>query len=487
MSTRQKLRQYFRSMIVLKNPQRSQSFSALSIPSYMRDWLVMRYAGEDGQFNMEDILGFMTERLPQRDQWPAILHRLVHEHTEVTILAKVQTQIDVTNQETYFSLPDYSFPTRKAEAIIDNYVLKKHGEKALAKAVDIWGVVTMECRADNSGKNRVYMVDYDEFCPYDIDLNYYRSARSHFSVEEWLDVVLSAVDLNPDGYVTLRQKLATLSRLLPFVEKRINLIELAPKGTGKSYVYSRISKYGWLASGSMTRAKLFYNIAAKQDGLLARCDYVAFDEISSFQFSDEAEMQASLKGYLESGEYKVGSYAGVADAGLILLGNIDQDCMDEEIDMFDTLPGMFHSDSALLDRFHGFIKGWDIPRMRDDMIANDWALNVEYFSEIMHALRNEASYRAIVEDLIDVPKGSDVRDTEAVKRIATGFMKLIFPNAMYANDLPREDFYKYCFLPAYEMRGTMKKQMGIIDKEFRHKGMPELKVVDYEKSTSETM
>ncbi len=473
MMLQEKLRKHFADMVVFKDPERSQSFSALSMPSYLRDWLIMRYSDQQGQADMPSIMQFMDERLPRREQWDLLLHKMMYKNEEVTILAKVRTQREVSSGETYFSLPDYSFPKRKSDAVVDAYVVNNFGEE-LTKIVDTWGVVTMEYRMNEKGEGQIRLTDFSSFCPYAVELEQYRAGRANFSTEEWIDILLSAVDLNPEGYISLRQKMTTISRLLPFAEKRLNLIELAPKGTGKSYIFSRISKYGWLASGSMTRAKLFYDMSAKMNGLLARYDYVAMDEIASFTFPDESEMQATLKGYLESGQYKVGNYDGVADAGLILLGNINEALMNEDIDMFAALPGLFHSDSALLDRFHGFVKGWDIPRMRSNLVARGWALNVEYFSEIIHAMREEARYRTVVDELIVVPGGADVRDTEAVKRIATGFLKLIFPHVTAAKNITIDDFDTYCFSPAVEMRRIVKKQMGIIDREFRGKRMPEL-------------
>jgi len=265
-----------------------------------------------------------------------------------------------------------------------------------------------------------------------------------------------------------------LSRLLPFIEKKINLIELAPKGTGKSYLMSQISKYGWLVSGgSITRARLFYDLSRKSIGLFSRYDYVAFDEIQTISFPDIDEIRGALKGYLETGEYRVGDYRGTGEAGLILMGNISDNKMNENINMFTELPIAFQ-ESALIDRFHGFIKGWDIPRMRENMKAEGWAFNVEYFSEIMHAMRGEIIYRAIVDEILVVPKGADTRDTEAIKRICTGFMKLLFPHINLTEDVNKEEFIKYCLEPAMQMRGTIKHQLHLMDDEYRD-GVPEIK------------
>ena len=221
---------------------------------------------------------------------------------------------------------------------------------------------------------------------------------------------------------------------------------------------------------------MFYDISKRTQGLVSRYDYVAFDEIQSIKFTDAMEMQGALKGYLESGEYRVGDSRGVGDAGLILLGNIDSELMDVNQNMFKDLPDIFH-ESALLDRFHGFIKGWNIPKMKESLKANGWALNTEYFGEIMHYLRDELAYRAVVDQLLQLPKNSATRDTEAIKRICTGYLKLLVPNATDASKVDVSLFETYCLAPAMEMRRVIKTQLGIIDEgEFGGMTIPEITI-----------
>lgn len=230
------------------------------------------------------------------------------------------------------------------------------------------------------------------------------------------------------------------------------------------------------SGGSISRAKMFYDISKRTQGLVSRYDYVAFDEIQSIKFTDAMEMQGALKGYLESGEYRVGDSRGVGDAGLILLGNIDSELMDVNQNMFKDLPDIFH-ESALLDRFHGFIKGWNIPKMKESLKANGWALNTEYFGEIMHYLRDELAYRAVVDQLLQLPKNSATRDTEAIKRICTGYLKLLFPNATDVSKVDVSLFETYCLAPAMEMRRVIKTQLGIIDEgEFGGMTIPEITI-----------
>ncbi len=468
-----KLKQYYGDMLVYKSSANSKFFSALSMPSFMRDWLVMRFSNQDGVINKQEVSNYIKRVIPKKEQWNEYLVDLLHNDQSARFLAKIKIDFDAKTRTALFSLPDFEVPKKKGEAIVDWDVIESNRDYILSPT-EVWGIV--EIVMDEGEKGNVFkLIDFQPFCPYTIDLDYYISARQFFSIEEWIDVLLSAIDYNPSGYVSQTQKMTMLSRLLPFVEKRLNLIELAPKETGKSYLFSQISKYGWIVSGgSISRAKMFYDISKRTQGLVSRYDYVAFDEIQSIKFTDAMEMQGALKGYLESGEYRVGDARGIGDAGLILLGNIEAKRMDTSQNMFKDLPDIFH-ESALLDRFHGFIKGWNIPKMKETLKANGWALNTEYFGEIMHALRDELAYRGVVDQLLQLPKNSATRDTEAIKRICTGYLKLLFPDATDVSKVDVSLFEIYCLAPAMEMRRVIKTQLGIIDEgEFGGTTIPEI-------------
>ena len=192
-----------------------------------------------------------------------------------------------------------------------------------------------------------------------VDINYLVNARKRFSTEEWIDVLISAMEYDPDGFDGLTQKLEFLTRLLIFVEPRLNAIELAPKGTGKSYVFGNLSKYGWLVSGGkVTRAKLFWDKQKQQNGIMKNHDFLAFDEIQTIEFQEPLEIQAALKSYLESGKTTIDNQEFSSECGLMLMGNIplSQDRQPITNKYFDNLPKEFR-ESALLDRFHCFIEG----------------------------------------------------------------------------------------------------------------------------------
>jgi len=485
----EKLRNYFDEMVVYKDLKKNNFFSALSLPSFMRDWLLKKFEDENGNFDQDELARFVRTYLPRKDDWIAIKNQVIIENERVKFLAKVSVDIDIKTGEVSFSLPDYGLTSK--DTIIEDNVWDscKHD---LVRGRETWGIVEIGYRppddydsgfsrnkAKGVNRGKVKLTAFKSFCPYTIDIDYYKDARQEFSISEWLDVLLGAVDYNASGYSgDEEKKLTMLTRLLPFVEKRLNLIELAPKGTGKSYLYGRVSRFGWLSSGGvMSRAKMFYDLNKRKEGLVSGYDFVVLDEVQTISFTDVDEMRAALKGYLESGVFTVGNYEGTADAGVILCGNIKKETMDADgySNMFEELPAVFH-ESALIERFHGFIKGWNIPRMNDDLKVSGWALNSEYFCSVLHELRDDMSYRAIVDELIEVPDAADTRDTEAVKRIATAYLKLLFPNVREPGDITAREFKRYCLDRARKMRDTIKYQLGILDAEYRGKDIPAFSV-----------
>lgn len=470
------LRMYFDEMAVYKDLKNSNCFSALNLPSFTRDWLLHKFESEDGYFDTDELVQFVKKFIPKKEEWVAIKSRMMKDYERVKLLAKISVDIDIKTGEVSFSLPEFGLSNN--DTIIEDNVWERYKDE-LVKGQEVWGMLELGYRPpDLSAKpkilGKIKLVNFRNFCPYTVDVDYYKEVREQFSIEQWIDVLLGAVDYNPHGYHDTEEKLTMLTRLLPFIEKRLNLIELAPKGTGKSYVFGRVSKYGWLSSGGvMSRAKMFYDITKHTEGLIAGHDFITLDEVQTISFTDVDEMRAVLKGYLESGIFTVGNYEGKATAGVVLCGNISKEVMDNDAttDMFEELPKIFH-ESALIERFHGFIKGWNIPRMTDDLKVSGWALNSEYFCSILHELRDDMSYRAIVDKLISVPECSDTRDTEAVKRITTAYLKLLFPNVRSTEDIYARDFMKYCLRRACRMRATIKQQLAIIDSEYRGKPIP---------------
>ena len=459
----QKVRQYFSAMSIYKDPMATNSiYAGRNLPSFVKDYLLKRYLNvSTGEIDTLGLNAFLDKVIPANG---GTVKDDILAGKEVTLLARFSIYIDLVKGEKQFAIPDYGIKQR--EGIIPDYVYAKHpgelvdGEK--------WGIVKL-CLLpddDNDKKNHVRMVDFKPFKPYSsVDIEYLREARQHFTNEEWFDVLLSAMEYDPDGFTSMTQKMEFLTRLLIFIEPRLNVIELAPKGTGKSYVFGNLSKYGWLVSGGkVTRAKLFYDKQKQQNGIIKNHDFTVFDEIQTIIFQEPAEIQAALKAYLESGKTTIDNNEFTSECGLMLMGNIPLSANRLPIspNYFDSLPSNF-KESALLDRFHTFIEGWKLPRVNDSMIFKGWTINVEYFSEIMHTMRIQNSYGLLFDELVEFEAKSDVRDSKAIKRIAT------------VEDVDKEAFDLYCLQPAVYRRGIIKEQCHLIDSEFKAR-MPEMRV-----------
>lgn len=477
----EKLREYFEEMVVYKDLKNNTGFfSSLGLPAFLRDYLLKTFSDEYGRFNMEEVSAFVKKFIPKKEDWMSIKNKIIYENENVQILTKISVDINIKTGDIAFALPD--FGVTEKETMIEPAIWELYKDD-LVRGGEVWGIIKLGYRPpDETARpkipGKIKLTGFKNFCPYTVDLEYYKDMRANFSTEEWIDVVLGAIDYNAAGFETELQKLSMLTRLLPFVEKRVNIIELAPKGTGKSYVFGHVSKYGMITDGGkVTRSKMFYDAVRRKPGFICGPDFVAIDEVKLVNFGDENEMRSILQGYLEYGKFNSNGYDGESDAGVVFLGNIQKENMDEYSYMLAELPTLFQ-ETALLDRIHGFVKGWDIPRMNDSLKITGWALNSEYFCSIMHELRNDLSYRAIVEKIVDVPERSDTRDTEAIKRIATAYLKLLFPHVRSEFDVDKQEFTDYCLVPAMRMRRIIKLQQGIIDTEYKGKDVPLLTVKD---------
>ena len=476
-----KLRNYFEEMVVYKDLKNNNFFSSLGLPAFLRDYLLKTFSDDYGRFDMDEVSAFIKKYIPKKEDWMRIKNQIIYENETVQLLTKIAVDINIKTGEISFTLPDFGVTDK--ETTIEPSIWELYKDD-LIKGGEVWGIIKLGYRQpDDTVKpktpGKIKLVGFKNFCPYTVDLDYFKEMRSHFTTEEWLDVVLGAIDYNAAGYETELQKLSMLTRLLPFVEKRVNIIELAPKGTGKSYVFGHVSKYGMLTDGGkVTRSKMFYDAARRKPGFICGPDYVAIDEVKLVSFGDENEMRSILQGYLEYGKFNSNGYDGESDAGVVFLGNIKEEKMNEYEYMLSELPALFQ-ETALLDRIHGFVKGWEIPRMNDSLKIVGWALNSEYFCSILHELRSDTSYRAIVEKIVDVPERADTRDTEAIKRIATAYLKLLFPHVRSEYDVDRRDFTDYCLTPAMRMRQIIKLQQGMIDTEYRGKDVPFLAVKEF--------
>lgn len=467
-----KIRAAFPMAAVNKNKNSAALLTFLELPAEVKSWILMKFSDDEGRINAFGISEYVKNFRLKSDEWNVRLLEARHSKKgTITLLTKVKIEFDYANDIICFNLPEYGFPKKPKEAQVDWSVVSEH-KKELLTPDAAWGEITLmyDCGMIN-------LINFTPLCPYNFDLKVYREARKDFTTEEWIDVLIGSLNFNPAGFETVEQKLILLQRFLPFVEKRLNTIELATKGTGKSYCYSQLSPKTWCVSGgTVTRATAFYDLTKKKVGYFGTYSQVIFDEVQTIKFPNPEEIGGALKSYLESGEIRCGSFEGMSDAGLTLVGNIPVGAMNTETgDMFKTLPKLFH-ESALVDRFHGIIEGWQIPRMNEDLKMEGWTLSTDYIVNMFDQLRSEFYYRAIVDERIEVVGKADTRNLEAVKRLATGFLKLLFPQVTSPEDISADDFKKYCLDPAMKMRGAVLSQLKKLDVEYQDKRMPNIVV-----------
>jgi ATP-dependent Lon protease len=467
----QKIKQVFPDIAILKDQNNYSVFSGRNLPSFVKDFLMRKYIGFDGVLDNAAILSFLDDHIPGDNN--VVKSRLLLGET-VLLLSRFLITTDIKSGTVRFAIPDAGI--KSTEAIIPDTLVSKYKDDLIDG--EKWGVIKLLFIPPvGKAKGHIELTDYKPFRPYKVDLKYYRTCRKQFTTEEWIDVLLAAMEYNPDGFTCLEQKLEFVSRLLVFVEPRLNMIELAPKGTGKSYIFGNLSKFGWLISGGkVSRAKLFYDKTSQKPGIMKNYDFVTFDEIQTLSFQDPPEMQAILKSYLESGKATVDNYMFLSECSAMLMGNIPltKDGQPLNSNYFTALPENFR-ESALLDRFHGFIEGWLLPRLNNSMILRDWTLNVEYFSEILHLLRTAPEYSFLVNEMVCSEEKSDLRDLKAVQKMTSAYSKLLFPHITSAKDLDRDEFERYCLAPAIRRRSIIKEQCHKADKEFKAV-MPEIYV-----------
>ena len=262
------------------------------------------------------------------------------------------------------------------------------------------------------------------------------------------------------------QKNVLITRILPMVEPRINLVELAPKGTGKSFVYGNVSRYARvIGGGKVSPAVMFHHNGNNTPGLVTRYDLVVLDEVQSIQGDSTGELVAGLKVYLESGRFSRGNTEASAESGFVMLGNITLDenykPIHIEEGLFNEFPN-FLQETAFIDRLHGIIAGWFMPRISKDTPSKSLGFKGDFFSEVLHNLRSEPQFTDYVNLNMRLQNCNDLRDRKAIVRLATAYLKVLFPDLQVANT----DFVKYCVKPAVELRQRVRDELHKMDREY---------------------
>lgn len=421
--------------------------NARTIPSFVEEWLITRFSKpeDDTQTTKKLILDFVQKHLPAKTDKHIFRDRL-HNGAQVTVLDNFSAKIDLQKDCKFVQVPslDESKVNVEAQTIQMNPDLLRGG---------LWGAGRLAYFREQKS---LTLIDFKPMQSGRVALKNLVDARREFSTSEWIDVLIRTMGLEPSAY-TPGQRFCLIQRLIPLVQTNINMMELAPKGTGKSFVFSNLSRYVWLNSGgALSQAQLFFNMNTKETGLLGgRYDLLVLDEGQSIDFQGADNIHAKFKDYLESGKYTVASHQTSSECGLMILANIElYQNQPNRPDYIREMPEMFH-DSALLDRFHGILPGWEIPRFQTESAANGYGFKADVFGEYAHQLRHVAldefkygNYPALT---------GDARDTKAVEKIASALSKLLMLNPEDA------DYNAYVLEPAMKLRERVRTQLAAVD------------------------
>ena len=455
---------YYGEVTINKGLMAKAGFGARAIPVYVGEWIVSQFVKENDLTSegREEIVQIISKYLPQKADKNVLLNRL-KEQEEVQILDDFSINVNLDKNTYELSIPILD----KNKEMIQKSIVD---ENAMLLKTGMWGLGTLRYippDGEDVKKGQIWMVDFKPFQSPGVDLEYYKECRKHFSMEEWIDLLISSCQFNPEIH-SLPQKMLLLSRIIPLVQPRVNFAELAPKGTGKSFVYDNISRYAAvIPGGKLSAPTLFYNSSSKQLGLLPRYDVVVVDEVQKIQTDAAGEAMAGLKMYLESGRYRRATGdMGTSEAGFSILGNItigpDKMPLYESNGIFKELPSALQ-ESAFIDRIHGLIEGWFMPRITKKTPSKQIGFKGDFFSEVLHELRTDLQYADYVTHSMRLPECEDMRDNKAIARIAEGYLKLLSPDLQ----ISEEEFIQYCVNPAVRMRQQIRDELSKMDHEFK--------------------
>lgn len=422
----EKVKRVFGEFAVDKKLTRASIISR--IPTFIAEFLVGRLCQEPSEECIEQVASRVNELYPDPRSKELFLGRLKEER-QVKILDEFRVRVNLKKNIFLLQVPALGID----DALIEEGILKNN-ERLYS---GLWGVGLLVYEPALQGKYQsvtpVIMQDFEPFQAYNIDVNLFREARSEFTLSEWIDLLVTSIGLNPSAY-SLRQKILILVRLIPMAEANVNLLELGPRATGKTFTYRNLTYYSRIHSGGIVSpAKLFYDARSNIPGDLVVNDVVVFDEISKIKFANSDEVVAKLKDYMVDGYFERGSFhpKRPSACSLVFIGNVDIERASTPLGLVSHLPSFMH-DTAFLDRIHGFIHGWELPKIMksEEHLARGYGIASDYLAEVLHQVRT-VSLEQEIDSLFEFLGAPTIRDEKAVKKILSGALKLLFPSQEY--------------------------------------------------------
>lgn len=449
---KEKLRQYFDGKIVRKDLTKKIKEGA-NVPVYVLEFLLGQYCCSDDEEVIEQgvqkVKRILADNFVRPDEAQKILTKLRQKGSH-TVIDMITVHLDIKKNSFYAAFSNLGL----ADVPIEDEYPEKY-DRLLCGG--IWCIVQLDYEYVEEEKKNGYPIRIRKLNPIQmphIDMDQLKQGRKAFSKEEWIDVMLRSIGMEPDT-LSYREKWLLLTRMIPLVENNFNLCELDPRSTGKSHLYKEISPNSILVSGGQTTvANLFYNMGRKTVGLVGLWDCVAFDEVAGIRFKDKDGVQI-MKDYMASGSFARGKEEKAASASMVFVGNINQsvDVLLKTSSLFDPFPPEMGTDTAFLDRMHCYLPGWEIPKFRPEHFTNDYGFISDYLAEFIRELRKE-QYGDAMDHYFRLGKNLNQRDTIAVRRLVDGYLKLVYPDGIFSKEQLEEVLQL-----ALEMRRRVKEQL----------------------------
>ncbi len=453
----EKLNKVFSGRVVRKDLTKKIKEGA-NVPVYVLEYLLGMYAATDDEEGIEEgverVKNILSDNFVRPDEAEKIKSK-IREAGQYTIIDKVTVRLNEKKDEYQATFSNLGL---KSVYMAPHYV--KEYDKLLAGG--IWCILKMEYYYDEEARdsNPFSISRLTPIQMPNMDLDEILKGRDQFNQEEWIDALIRSIGMEPTQLEN-NVKWHILERLVPLVENNYNLVELGPRGTGKSHIYKEISPNSILVSGGQsTVANLFYNMNTRKIGLVGLWDTVAFDEVAGIKFKDKDGIQI-LKDFMASGSFARGREEKNANASMVFVGNINQsvEVLLKTSHLFDPFPGEIAYDSAFFDRIHYYLPGWEIPKMRPEYLTNEYGFIVDYLAEFFREMRKR-SYSDVVDKYYKLGNNLNQRDVIAVRKTVSGLVKLIYPNGKFSKD-NIEEILQYALVGRRRVKEQLKKIGGM--------------------------
>jgi len=419
-----KINQHFAGLVVRKDLVKAVKGNAI-VPSYVLEYLLGQYAASDDEATIkagiDSVRRILADHYVHRNQ-SELVKSTIRERGRHKVIDKVT--VTLNDKDDVYEAEFANLGIR--QVLVEPGTVTAHPKLLVG---GVWCICDIEYF--HSEDARVVPWILGSIKPIQLsnfDFDSYVTARREFSTEEWIDLLIQSIGFNPELFGR-RAKLIQLVRLIPFVERNYNLVELGPKGTGKSHIFSEFSPHGMLISGGeVTVAKLFVNNSNGRIGLVGYWDVVAFDEFAGKKKRVDRALVDIMKNYLANKSFSRGVETLGAEASMVFVGNTSHTVpyMLKHLDLFDELPESYH-DSAYLDRLHNYIPGWEVETIRGEMFSEGYGFVVDYIAEVLKSMRN-ADYSDRYQENFTLGADISTRDRDAIHKTFSGLMKIVYPH-----------------------------------------------------------